>query len=71
MLEVHTANSLLFKRGRAKPTELFNYIGSSHSDFMENTTLYCGILLAVLFGFGVIYEIARHIRGRNFIIYAF
>ena len=51
------------KRGSAKPTSLSSYIGSRHSDIMQNTTFYCGILLAVLFGLGVIYEIARHIRG--------
>ena len=71
MPNVHTPYSLSLKRGSAKPTELFNYIGSSQSDIMENTTLYSGILLVVLAGFGVIYELARHIRGRNFPLLTF
>ena len=63
MFHVHIVISFLLKPGSAKSTSLSSYIGSSHSDIMQNTTFYCGILLAVFFGFGVIYEIARLIRG--------
>jgi len=65
VLEKVDQMTFLYQRGSAKPTSLSSYIGSRHSDIMQNTTFYCGILLAVLFGLGVIYEIARHIRGRG------
>ena len=54
---------LLIQIGSVEATALHHHIGSNQSDVMENSILYCGILLAALLGLGLIRELAKYARG--------